>query len=49
MRYCRLHSCPVDRTTGLRSDQIITLTGRFAAQDYPDNCGACVAMIPSGA
>ena len=36
MRYCRLHSSAVDRTTGLRSDQIITLTGRFAAHDYPD-------------
>jgi hypothetical protein len=36
MRYCRLHSHPVDTNTGLRSDQTITLTGRFAAQNYPD-------------
>jgi hypothetical protein len=36
MRYCRLHSHPVDRNTGLRSDQTITLTGRFAARNYPD-------------
>jgi hypothetical protein len=36
MRYCRLHSHPVDKTTGLRSDQIISLTGFYAAQDYPD-------------
>jgi hypothetical protein len=36
MRYCRLHSQPVDRTTGLRSDQIISLQGLYAAQDYPD-------------
>jgi hypothetical protein len=36
MRYCRLHSQPVDPTTGLRSDQIISLTGFYAAQDYPD-------------
>jgi hypothetical protein len=36
MRYCRLHSHPVDPTTGLRSDQTISLTGFYAAQDYPD-------------
>ena len=36
MRYCRLHSHPVDQTTGLRSDQTISLTGFYAAQDYPD-------------
>lgn len=36
MRYCRLHSRPVDRTTGLRSDQTISLQGFYAAQDYPD-------------
>jgi hypothetical protein len=36
MRYCRLHSHPVDRHAGLRSDQIITLTGRYAAKNYPD-------------
>ena len=27
MLYCRLHSHPVDRTSGLRSDQTIKLTG----------------------
>ena len=36
MRYCRLHSHPVDRTTGLRRDQTLSLTGFYAAQDYPD-------------
>lgn len=36
MRYCRLHSHPVDRATGLRSDQTISLTGFYAAKDYPD-------------
>ncbi len=36
MRYCRLHSHPVDWATGLRSDQTISLTGFYAAQDYPD-------------
>lgn len=36
MRYCRLHSHPVDRAMGLRSDQTISLTGFYAAKDYPD-------------
>ena len=36
VRYCRLHSHPVDRTTGLRSDQIITFTNYKSAHDYPD-------------
>jgi uncharacterized protein DUF4372/DDE family transposase len=36
MRYCRLHSCPVNQSTGLRSDQIISLTGFYASKDYPD-------------
>ncbi len=36
MRYCRLHSHPVDQATGLRSDQTISLTGFYAAKDYPD-------------
>ena len=36
MRYCRLHSHPVDWTTGLRSDQTITFTNYRAARDYPD-------------
>jgi hypothetical protein len=36
MRYSRLHSYPVDKTTGLRSDQTISLTGFYAAKNYPD-------------
>lgn len=36
LRYCRLHSQNVDRSSGLRSDQIITLQGFYAAKDYPD-------------
>ncbi len=36
MRYCRQHSYPVDRASGLRSDQTISLTGFYAAKDYPD-------------
>ena len=34
--YCRVYSQPVDPRTGLRSDQIITLRGFYAAKDYPD-------------
>lgn len=36
LRYCRLHSQTVDRTTGLRSDQIISLRAFYAAKEYPD-------------
>lgn len=36
LRYCRLHSHPVDKATGLRSDQTISLTSFYAAKDYPD-------------
>ena len=36
MRYCRRHSHPVDKTTGLRIDQTISRTGFYAARDYPD-------------
>lgn len=36
LRYCRLHSHPVDRGSGLRSDQIISLQAFYAAKDYPD-------------
>jgi hypothetical protein len=36
MRYCRLHSTPVDHSTGLRSDQIISLTAFYAAKEYPE-------------
>lgn len=36
LRYCRLHSQPIPRASGLRSDQIISLQGFYAAKDYPD-------------
>ncbi len=36
LNYCRLHSQPVVTTTGLRSDQTISLTGFYPAQFYPD-------------
>ena len=36
MSYCRLHSRSVNRATGLRSDQIISLTSFYAAKHYPD-------------
>jgi len=36
LRYCRLHSHPVDLATGLRCDQIISLQAFYAAKEYPD-------------
>lgn len=36
MRYCRLHSRWIDKTSGLRSDQIISLTAFYARKSYPD-------------
>lgn len=36
LNYCRLHSQPVAADTGLRSDQIISLTGFYSRQSYPD-------------
>jgi hypothetical protein len=36
LNYCRLHSHPVVRDTGLRSDQTISLTGFYSRQSYPD-------------
>jgi Domain of unknown function (DUF4372)/Transposase DDE domain len=36
LRYCRLHSQPIDPHTGLRSDQIISLQAFYAAKKYPD-------------
>jgi hypothetical protein len=36
LRYCRLYSQPVERETGLRSDQIISLQAFYAAKKYPD-------------
>jgi transposase len=35
MKYRRRYSHPVDKTTGLRSDQTIVLTGADSAHDYP--------------
>jgi IS4 transposase len=35
MRYRRRYSQVVDKTTGLRSDQTILLTGQDSAHDYP--------------
>lgn len=35
MRYRRRYSRPVDKSTGLRSDQTIVLTGQDSAHDYP--------------
>jgi len=32
----RLYSQPVDKTTGVQSDQIITLQGFYAQKDYPE-------------
>jgi hypothetical protein len=36
MKFCRLHSLSVDKTIGVRCDQIISLTGLHSAADYPD-------------
>jgi hypothetical protein len=36
MAWRRLYSRPVDKTTGLRCDQIIRLTGRKAKKNYPE-------------
>ncbi len=35
LQYRRLYSRPVDKTTGLRCDQTIGLTGTQSSQDYP--------------
>jgi IS4 transposase len=35
-RFQRRYSRPVDKTTGLRFDQTITLTGFYARRDYPE-------------
>lgn len=35
LQYQRVYSHPVDKTTGLRCDQTITLTGTRPSQDYP--------------
>ncbi|HWF03669.1 MAG TPA: IS4 family transposase [Candidatus Angelobacter sp.] len=36
LSYCRLHSQSVDTSTGLRSDQTISLQAFYAARKYPD-------------
>ena len=36
MKFCRLHSLPVDKASGVRCDQVISLTGLHSATDYPD-------------
>ena len=36
LKYRRLYSRPVDKTTGLRCDQTITLTGYQSVKDYPE-------------
>jgi len=36
LRYRRLYSAPVDKATGVRSDQTIVLTGVSTAEHYPD-------------
>jgi Domain of unknown function (DUF4372)/Transposase DDE domain len=35
MTFQRVHSAPIDRSTGLICDQSVTLTGFYAAQHYP--------------
>ena len=35
LQYRRLYSHPIDKSTGLRCDQTITLTGLNTSQDYP--------------
>lgn len=36
LQHKRRYSCPVDKTTGLRCDQIIMLTGLHSKKDYPE-------------
>ena len=36
MEFKRIYSHPVDRTTGIICDQIISLSGFYASRDYPD-------------
>jgi len=35
-QFRRLYSCPVDKSTGLRCDQTIVLTGFYTSKDYPE-------------
>jgi hypothetical protein len=34
--FIRLHSLPVDKSTGVRADQIVSLHGFYAKKDYPE-------------
>jgi len=36
IKYRRIHSQPIDKTTGLRSDQIVYIGSREAAKKYPE-------------
>lgn len=36
LRNVRIYSHPIDKSTGLRSDQTIRLTGFYTSQDYPE-------------
>lgn len=36
MRFVRMYSHPVDKTSGVRCDQTIRFSGHYAAQDYPE-------------
>ncbi len=36
LKFRRLYSRPVDKSTGLKCDQMIVLTGTKSAKDYPD-------------
>lgn len=36
-KFRRLYSHPIDKSTGLKCDQTIRLTGFYASKDYPDN------------
>ncbi|MDI6794187.1 MAG: IS4 family transposase, partial [bacterium] len=36
LKFRRLYSHPIDKSTGLRCDQTIVLTGRNSAKDYPE-------------
>lgn len=34
--FVRLHSLPIDKSTGVRADQIVSLHGFYAKKDYPE-------------
>jgi hypothetical protein len=51
LRFRRVYSHPVDKSTGLRCDQTIQLTGLYTAKGYPDQlrriCYCRVPQVPS--